>query len=125
MNSIPMETEAERSVRDEQDEIERSTWELLQEIRESHIYREYREQEEKLRADPALAKRVRAFRAANFHMQQGSRDVDVDWVHNEQILMRRIPEVNEYLDAELDLCRLVQKICRTLTEGLEFDTPDL
>lgn len=37
--------------------------------------------------------------------------------------LRRIPQVNAYLDAELDLCRMLQRICRTLTEDIEMDIP--
>ena len=39
--------------------------------------------------------------------------------------LRRIPQVNAYLDAELALCRMMQRICRTLTEGIEMDIPPL
>lgn len=35
--------------------------------------------------------------------------------------LRRDPLVNAFLDAELALCKLMQKICRTLTEGINLD----
>ena len=110
---------------DELDEIERSTWELLQEIRDSAVYRTYRLEEERLAADPALHERVRRFRGANFHLHQGGSDVDMQWFYQEMASLRKIQQVNVYLDAELALCRLVQKICRTITEGIEFDAPEL
>lgn len=37
--------------------------------------------------------------------------------------LRSFPEVNAYLDAELALCRMMQKICRTLTDGIEMNIP--
>lgn len=37
----------------------------------------------------------------------------------------RDPLVNAFLDAELTLCKLMQKICRTLTEGIDLDIPEL
>ena len=37
--------------------------------------------------------------------------------------LRRFPEVNAYLDAELALCRMMQKICRTLTDGIDMNIP--
>ena len=39
--------------------------------------------------------------------------------------LRKIPEVNAYLDAELALCRLIQKITRELTWGIGLDIPAL
>ena len=39
--------------------------------------------------------------------------------------LRRDPLVNAFLDAELALCKLMQKICRTLTEGIDLDIPEL
>ncbi|MBQ8304884.1 MAG: YlbF family regulator [Blautia sp.] len=110
---------------DELDEIERSTWELLQEIRESAVYRTYRQEEERLAADPALRERVKQFRGANFHLHQGGSDVDMQRVYEESASLQKIPQVNAYLEAELALCRLVQKVCRTLTEGIDFDAPEL
>ena len=110
---------------DELDEIERSTWELLQEIRESEVYRTYRLEEERLAADPELQERVRRFRRENFLLHQRGSDVDMHGVYQESSSLRKIPQVNAYLEAELALCRLVQKVCRTLTEGIEFDAPEL
>ena len=39
--------------------------------------------------------------------------------------LRKIPEVNAYLDAELALCKLLQKIGRTVTEGIDMMIPEL
>ena len=39
--------------------------------------------------------------------------------------LRRIPEVNAYLDAELALCKMMQRICRELTEGIDMHVPNL
>lgn len=48
-----------------------------------------------------------------------------DELSGEAAQLRRIPQVNAYLDAELALCRMLQRICRTLTEGIEMDIPPL
>ena len=39
--------------------------------------------------------------------------------------LRRNPEVNAYLDAELALCRMMQQICKTLTDGIEIKVPEI
>ena len=109
------------------DEIDRLTEELLQAIKNSSIYKIYREREEQLSNDRELFDRVNRFRGNNFHMQQNVEDLIriAEQVAQESKELRRISKVNAYLDAELDFCRLMQKICRTLTEGIDFASPDL
>ena len=37
--------------------------------------------------------------------------------------LRSNPQVNAYLDAELALCRMMQKISMELTDGIDLDAP--
>ena len=39
--------------------------------------------------------------------------------------LRRHPEVNAYLDAELALCKMMQRICIKLGEGIDIDVPGM
>ena len=39
--------------------------------------------------------------------------------------LRKIPQVNAYLDAELAVCRLMQKIFMDLSNGIQMHIPDL
>ena len=39
--------------------------------------------------------------------------------------LRRHPEVNAYLDAELALCKMMQRICIKLGEGIDIDVPGI
>ena len=109
------------------DEIDRLTEELLRAIRDSSIYKVYREREEDLKNDRELFERVNRFRGNNFYLQQNGGDLIriSEQVARESKELRRISKVNAYLDAELDFCRLMQKICETLTDGIEFAAPDL
>ena len=43
----------------------------------------------------------------------------------ESASLRQNLKVNAYLDAELALCRLMQRICRTLVAGIDIQIPDL
>ncbi|MBQ1311603.1 MAG: YlbF family regulator [Blautia sp.] len=110
------------------DEIERLTWELLEAIRASEIYTDFRIQEDRLSADPEVFKRVTNFRADNFRFQQDISGEElfslVEKLDFESSELRKKPEVNAYLEAELALCRLLQKVCRTLTEGIEITIPE-
>ena len=110
------------------DRVEELTNELLETIRSSEMYQEFIRQQERLELDPELKERVNQYRLSNYRMQQ-DRDRDhftlVDQVSQELSELRKIPEVNAYLDSELALCREVQVICRTLIEGIEMLVPDL
>lgn len=109
------------------DGINRNIHMLIQSVRKSSVYKEYRFQEEILNQNPELAERVRQFRADNFRLQ--NEEDRSNMFHLAEVLsreseeLRRIPQVNAYLDAELDLCRMLQRICRTLTEGIEMNIP--
>lgn len=109
------------------DGINRNIHMLIQSVRKSSVYKEYRFQEEILNQNPELAERVRQLRADNFRLQ--NEEDRSNMFHLAEVLsreseeLRRIPQVNAYLDAELDLCRMLQRICRTLTEGIEMDIP--
>lgn len=111
------------------DGINRNIHMLIQAIKKSTVYKEYRIQEEILKQNPELAERVRQFRAANFHLQnEEDRSRMFQLAENlsrESAELRHNPQVNAYLDAELALCRMIQRICRTLTEGIEMDIPPL
>ena len=108
--------------------IEELTEELLNAIKESDIYKDYLREQYKLQQDPELMERVDRYRTSNFRMQQdASRDhfTLADQVSQELSELRKIPEVNAYLDSELAICRELQKVCRTLIGGVDIIVPEL
>ena len=111
------------------DAIEKNIHTLLVSIKRSAIYQEYKKQEKILNENPELAERVSQFRADNFRLQnEGGRDnlfSMAEQLSRESAELRRIPQVNAYLDAELALCRLMQHICRSLTAGIDMNIPPL
>lgn len=111
------------------DEIKKGIDDLLAAIKNSEEYRTYKVQEEILSRDPELMARVDHFRASNFKLQnEANRDElfsVVEQLTRESKELRRIPEVNAYLDAELALCKMMQRICRSLTEGTQMHVPEL
>lgn len=111
------------------DGINRNIHMLIQSVKKSSVYKEYRLQEGILNQNPELAERVRQFRADNFRLQNEEDRSNMfhlaEVLSRESEALRRIPQVNAYLDAELALCRMMQRICRTLTEGIEMDIPPL
>ena len=69
------------------------------------------------------------FRGDNFRLQsQASQDElfhASEQLNLESASLRQNLKVNAYLDAELALCRLIQRICRTLVAGIDIQIPDL
>ena len=102
---------------------------LLAAIQNSEEYQEFVKYKELVEQDPGLMERVNAFRANNFRLQnEANRDElfrVTEQLNRESRELRKIPQVNAFLDAELALCKLMQKICKTLTEGIDLDIPEL
>ena len=102
---------------------------LLAAIQNSEEYQEFVKYKEELEQDPELLERVNAFRGNNFRLQnEANRDElfrVTEQLNRESRELRKIPQVNAFLDAELALCKLMQKICKTLTEGIDLDIPKL
>ena len=98
---------------------------LLAAIQNSEEYQEFVKYKEELEQDPELLERVNAFRGNNFRLQnEANRDElfrGTEQLNRESRELRKIPQVNAFLDAELALCKLMQKICKTLTEGIDLD----
>lgn len=111
------------------DQIGKNIQLLLSAIKKSDTYKEYRKQEEIMNRMPEICQRLDQFRADNFKLQNESDKENLfqvaEQLAKESAELRRTPEVNAYLDAELAICRMMQRICRQLIEGIEIHTPDL
>lgn len=111
------------------DTIDENIRSLLDAIIRTDIYQEYRMQEENLDKDPQLQERVNAFRSNNYRIQNECDKEELfevmERMEKESSELRSNPEVNAYLDAELALCKMMQKICIKLTEGIDMNTPDV
>ena len=109
------------------DEISMEIEKLLDAVHRSDEYQEYQKQAAQLEADPELKARVMRFRGDNFRLQnKDDRDTllrDAEQLSRESAELRQNPEVNAYLDAELALCRLIQQVCVSITEGIELNIP--
>lgn len=103
--------------------VDDSLADLIAAIQESSEYRRYHDADDKLHEYPELLTAVHEFRRKNYQIQN-SRDVDIfsqtDSLYQEITSMRKNPVVEEYLNAELALCRVVQNVNWKLIEGLDF-----
>ena len=105
--------------------IEESIKGLLEAIKESPEYLEFQKQSDILKKKPELKARVDTFRADNYKVQNEC-DSDnlfevVEQMGKESAELRRHPEV----DAELALCKMMQRICIKLGEGIDIDVPGM
>lgn len=107
------------------EEINRATQELVAAIKGSEIYKQYLNEKEKLQDFPRLKDGIDEYRKKNFELQN-SQDVDnlferVDEFEREYEDFRENPFVNDFLAAELSICRLIQEVYVSITEAINFD----
>lgn len=48
-----------------------------------------------------------------------------DEVENRYEKLRKVPEVNAYLEAELDVCRMLQQVQEQFRNGIDLNIPNV
>ena len=105
--------------------VDIKTEELVVAVLESEEYKEYLEYLAKIKEQPELYERVCDYRRRNFELQ--NMDVndnmfdEVMRFQMENAAIRKNALVNEFLKAELSVCRMLQGITRTISERIELD----
>ena len=101
---------------------------LIEEMRESRAYQNYLWMEEKLEKDPDLKSRVDDYRIRNYRLQQ-SENVDlydaVDSLERDSYALRKSEKANAYLEAELEVCKMVQKVQDRISEAIRIGVPEI
>lgn len=99
---------------------------LLGSIHKSNIYQKYLECEREISKNPQLKEQVDDLRTASYQMHQ-----DEDWFEASDRLDKEFaelckkPEVNAYLEAELDLCKMIQKVAARIYGSLDLKIPQM
>lgn len=105
--------------------IELASNEFVSKIRESAIYKEYREKLQKLKEYPDYYQKVNEFRLRNYEMQNATQVDDLfekmDAFEKEYEKFRENPLVEEFLQAELAFCRMMQEVDIAIMEKLDFE----
>ncbi len=100
---------------------------LTEAMKEDSDYIRYLQLEEELERDKELKKKVDEYRLCNYYLQES--DVDlyeaVDEIDREFRDLRKIPIVNAYLDAELSVCRMIQRVMGAISEEIKITTPEM
>ncbi len=103
--------------------LDQATDEFITAILGSAIYRTYRQELDKVKQVPGLKEQIDEFRKRNFELQL-SADMDfgkLDSFEKEYENFRANPLVADFLAAELDLCRAIQRINMRITAELKFE----
>lgn len=94
-------------------------------IMTSDTYRDYLYQLEKIKKQPALYEKVNEFRQQNFDLQNAPESEDLferlEAFEEEYERFRENPTVDDFLSAELAVCRMMQDIYVVLAEQLDFE----
>ncbi|MCX4268351.1 MAG: YlbF family regulator [Lachnospiraceae bacterium] len=108
--------------------IENKARELKEAILKSEEYQNHQKYIQILREDPELYKRVNELRKTTFILQNGNNHPEqrhrLEEAATEFEQLRRDGRVEDFLQHELDLCRLLQQVNRviydTIDLGIEF-----
>lgn len=107
------------------DEIEKCTIELQKAIRRSQVYAEYEKAREELNRDPQLKQRVDEFRSLNFTLQNTSENIDfyseIEKLEQQSRQLRKNPAADDFLEKELALCRMVQRVGEGLVSVIDIE----
>ena len=104
-------------------EVQEALEQLAQAIKDSDIYREYRRQSEKVDNTGDMREKIDEYRVRNFELQNSVQTEDLldklDAFEREYEKFREDPLVEEFLDAELAFCRMMQEIDVKLAEAMD------
>ncbi|MDY3250129.1 MAG: YlbF family regulator [Candidatus Choladocola sp.] len=110
-------------------QIEDCTNNLIEAILNSSEYRHFCEIRDQVKEEPELRAQINAFRRHVFEVQNSDEPLDM---YDEQARLckdyeefRKNPLVNDFLQSELRVCRIIQKTALTIVEKLDLDTQDV
>ncbi|MCM1143107.1 MAG: YlbF family regulator [Blautia sp.] len=98
---------------------------FVAQIKDTDIYREYDLQRAKLKKQPILFEKIKEYRRKNFELQKSAQgDELLDKMlafEKEYEKFRENPLVDDYLQAELAFCRMIQEVNVQITAELDFE----
>lgn len=105
--------------------MEEAVQDFIKAVKSTEEYEAYALQREKIRKYPDLKRQIDEYRTANYRLQILT-DPDelfekTDEFQKKYEAFREDPVVNEFLEAELRFCRMMQEINIKVTEAIDFD----
>lgn len=110
-------------------EIRDCTKALIQAILDSKEYRKFNDLKEEVQKDPELRRQINEFRLHVFEIQNSQNPLDMfdeqQRISRKYEEFRKNPLVNEFLLAELSVCRILQKVTGEVANAIDLDTDDI
>lgn len=98
---------------------------FLDAIYETDEYKEFQIQKEKIKRFPDVKAKIDELRLKNYDLQSHSQSdnlmVELEQLQKEYESILETPLVADFLQAEIDFCRLMQHINLYITEKLDFE----
>lgn len=104
---------------------ERSKEALLEALLTCDVYTNYLDKKQALDEEPEKKRQVNAFRRRNYEFHQSqyieNYDQELDRLSADLEEMRKDPVIDEFLSAELSVCRLLQKLAADVVSSVDMD----
>ena len=103
--------------------VNQAVEQMVQAIRNTDAYMEYRRQLGRIKEQPELKKQIDDFRTRNFELQT-SKDTNFDKIDQftrENEAFHENPLVSDFLAEELAFCRMMQEIGLYVTDQMKFE----
>ena len=103
--------------------VNQAVEQMVQAIRNTDAYMEYRRQLGRIKEQPELKKQIDDFRTRNFELQT-SKDTNFDKIDQftrENEAFRENPLVSDFLAAELAFCSMMHEIGLYVTDQMKFE----
>lgn len=106
-------------------EIDDEVQSLIETVKQSKVYRQYDMQRTILKGEPELKKQVDEYRIRSYEIQNADDDEHlqerIEAFEAEYADFVEQPKVCEFLEAELDLCRMLQEVTARVVDSLNFE----
>lgn len=110
------------------DDVTRCLGALVEALKECTVYKDYEKAKMNIKDFPEIKKQIDEFRKKNFILQNSKEDKDL---YQEIIIMQKeygefmkMPIVADYLNSELGVCRILQKINQDLMNEVDVEIDD-
>ena len=104
--------------------LETAKQQLLDEIRGSKEYIRFEKARKRIEGHPEEKEAIDAFRSRSFSLSNSEDPLEppsnMEDLAKERIRVRENPLSAEYLDAELELCRMLQDICLSVIQVIDL-----
>lgn len=98
---------------------------FIEKMKDTPEYRNYVREKERVKAHPELKAQIDEYRKMIFEVQSLTNEDEIydkmEQFEREYADFGEEPMVSDFLEAELELCRLVQEIEEVITDALDFE----